>query len=88
MQQNLQVTKWEIQRYIEDKSDHGTVVVLGVWGATMKDDKGEPVQGADCLIDWVMMFEVNKDGLVERYKMYGDMYEIAIAYRQVKGKNA
>jgi ketosteroid isomerase-like protein len=86
MQRGARVDKWEKTNYIEGKP--GCVVVECIWEATMKDDQGEPVQDATCHVNLCHVWEVNKDGKVTSFKLYCDVYEIAMAYRQARGKKA
>ena len=59
--------EFDILVILEDKNDATTVVVKGAWYATMKNDRGEPVQGCSVVMPWVHWWFV-KAGKIHTYE--------------------
>ena len=61
------LAEWEIYEYVQDASNKNRAVAFGVYAATLKDDQGNPVDGANHSLDFAMLWTI-RDGKVATYE--------------------
>ena len=61
------LAEWEVYEYVQGANDKNRAVTFGVYAATMRDDKGNPVDGAKHSLEFAMRWTI-RDGKIATYE--------------------